>query len=81
MNLADFEYANSDFSYGVLAVAMLTLWVNLLEWCKLFQNTSFYIKLVEMTFKDLRYFILLYLIVLAMFGSALYALELTQRLD
>ena len=81
MNLGDFEYANSDFSYGVLAVAMLTLWVNLLEWCKLFQNTSFYIKLVEMTFKDLRYFILLYLIVLAMFGSALYALELTQRLD
>jgi hypothetical protein len=63
----------------VLACATsFCLWYKVLEWCKLFGPTAFYIQLIGLTIYDIRYFLLIFLICLMMFGTPLYMLNLNR---
>ena len=59
-------------------MSLLTLWSNFFDWLRLFDRTSFLIKLVGKTFVDVVEFMILFMIALAMIGSAMYALEYSQ---
>ena len=63
---------------AVRSLALLTLWSNFFDWLRLFDRTSFLIKLVSKTFVDIIEFMVLFLIALAMVGSAMYALQYAQ---
>ena len=66
----------THYSTGaVRSIAILSLWSNFFDWLRLVDQTSFYIKLIEKTFTDIVQFMILFLIALAMIGSAMYALE------
>lgn len=57
---------------------MLALWIKVLDWCKLFQKTSFFIRLINETIYDIRYFMVIFVIALAMFGMPMYMLQLNR---
>jgi len=57
------------------------LWTKVLDWCKLFGPTAFYIQLITLTIYDIRYFVLIFVICLMMFGTPLYMLNLNRTDD
>ena len=46
----------------------------IVDWLRLFDNTSFYVTLILRTFIDILYFLLIMLILLFYFGIAMYML-------
>ena len=57
-------------------IAILLMWVKGLLWLRLFSTTSFYIRLITETMKDITYFMIILLIFLIMFANCLYILDL-----
>jgi len=51
------------------------------DWLRLFKKTSFYIKLLIETFKDIRYFVIVLAVCLVTIGCAMYMLELNKDAD
>ena len=49
--------------------------MKLFDWLRLFEKTGFYVKLVEETLYDIKYFILLLLTTLIMFGVPVVMLD------
>ena len=74
IRLIESEHANTDSVRIVAAVSVFLLWMKMFDWLKLFEPTSFYIKLVTATFRDMASFMLLFFTSLAMFGTAMYML-------
>jgi hypothetical protein len=60
------------------AFVILALWFKVFEWLRLFEKTSFYIRLIQETFADIGYFFIIFLFALAAIGSAMYMLQLNQ---
>lgn len=63
-----------DKSYQrvVASISIFLIWLKVFDWLRLFEPTSFYIRLVTATFRDIRSFMILFFTGLAMFGSSLY---------
>ena len=59
----------------VAAFSIFIIWFKLFDWLRLFEETAFYIKLVSKTLFDIRVFIILFLVGLAMFGSSIFMLH------
>ena len=57
------------------------MWIKVLDWCKLFQPTSFFIKLIVETIVDIRYFVIIFIVALMMFGVPMYILNLNRGAD
>lgn len=51
----------------------------MLDWFKLFQPTSFFIRLINETIYDIRYFMLIFIVALSMFGTPMYMLQLNRN--
>ena len=49
----------------------------IIDWLRLFDNTSFYMTLILRTFIDIGYFLLIILILLIYIGNAMYMLHLS----
>lgn len=79
MNLHSSHNVNTDMIRVVAAVSVFLLWMKMFDWLRLFEPTSFYIKLVTATFSDMSSFMLLFLTGLAMFGSSMYMLQLSSQ--
>ena len=47
------------------------MYVKVFYWMRLFTNTSFYVKLIRETLYDIRYFVILFIVVIMMFANAL----------
>ena len=60
------------------AFSCLFLWMKLIEWFKIFDATSFYVKLVRETIIEILSFALIFITCLAMFGTFMYFLQLNQ---
>ena len=60
------------------AFSVLFLWMKLIEWFKIFDATSFYVKLVRETIIEILSFALIFITCLAMFGTFMYFLQLNQ---
>ena len=65
--------------FGALSVLMMG--VKFFDWLKLFDATSFFIKLLIETFHDIYAFMYLFFATLFMFGCSLYMLSLNQKED
>ena len=63
------------------ALASLCLWIKVLDWCKLFDGTSFFIKLIVETIIDIRYFSMIFIVCLMMFGTPMYILNMNRGVD
>ena len=63
------------------ALASLCLWIKVLDWCKLFDGTSFFIKLILETIIDIRYFSMIFVVSLMMFGTPMYILNMNRGVD
>ena len=53
----------------------------IIDWLRLFDNTSFYVTLILRTFVDIAYFLLITLILLIYVGCAMYMLHLNANHD
>ena len=60
----------------IRAVSLLLLWFSFFDWLRLFDITSFLVKLVMRTLYDTIPFMILLIVALAMIGSAMYSLQL-----
>ena len=58
------------------SVATLLMWVKGILWLRLFSATSFYIRLISETLKDITTFMIILLIFLIMFANCIYILDL-----
>lgn len=70
MNLPQEESSFKKEQRVFAAFSLLLLWTKLFDWLKLFDKTAFYIKLLDRTLRDTVYFMLLFIIALAMFASS-----------
>ena len=53
----------------------------IIDWLRLFDNTSFYVTLIVKTFVDIAYFLLIILLLLVYVGNAMYMLHLNADHD
>ena len=53
----------------------------LLDWCKLFGPTSFFVRLILETISDIKYFMIIFVVALMMFGMPMYILQLNRDED
>ena len=53
----------------------------IIDWLRLFDNTSFYVTLILKTFIDIVYFLLIILLLLVYIGNAMYMLHLNANHD
>ena len=56
---------------GIAAVLVLLMWVKTFYWMRLFSPTSFYIRLIGETLRDIKYFLILFIFILMTFGNTL----------
>ena len=54
---------------------MVVQWWLLISWIRLFEGLSFYVILIIETIKDIAYFVIMFLICIAMFASAMMILN------
>ena len=59
----------------IAAFSMIILWFKLFDWLRLFEETAFYIELLFKTLYDIRVFIIIFIVTLAMFGSSMFMLQ------
>ena len=70
-----FDHNYQETSGNVREVASLCtvlMWIKVFYWMRLFTSTSFYVKLIRETLYDIRYFIILFIIILMTFANALF---------
>lgn len=88
MRTAHHEHYDEIYEPGnavriIAAFSLFILWMKMFDWLRLFEATSFYIKLVTAVFYDMSSFMLLFFTGMAMFGSSMYMLQLssTSQID
>jgi len=76
----ELDYLNMEDTVLVCFVAVFILWYKLIYWFRLFESTSFYIKLIVETIKSIEYFIIIFVVFLLAFSNAIFILN-TNRTD
>ena len=54
--------------------SIFVLWAKIFDWLRLFEPTSFYMRLVYQTFLDMWSFVLIFIVGLGMVGSSMFML-------
>ena len=62
----------------IAALLVFILWFKMFDWMRLFDSTSFYIKLILVTIYDIMPFMVIYVIFLLMFGCAMDCISLNR---
>ena len=57
------------------SIAVILMWTKALYWMRLFGSFSSYVRLIRATLWDIKYFVILFLIILSTFGNALMILD------
>ena len=65
----------------IAALLVFILWFKMFDWMRLFDSTSFYIKLILVTIYDIMPFMVIYVIFLLMFGCAMDCISLNRPED
>ena len=58
------------------AISIICLWVKVFDWLRLFDETAFFIRLIEETFMSIRSFVFVIFVFYMMFGSAFYVINM-----
>lgn len=56
----------------MVCIAVLLMWIQVFYWLRLFDNTSFYYRLVRETIVDLGYFLIIFITVVLTFANILW---------
>ena len=57
------------------------MWVNFIYWLRVFTSTIIYIRLVIQTVKEMIYFLLIFFLIVTMFGNVIYILNSNRSTD
>lgn len=63
------------------AISILFMWFKVFYWMRLFSKTSFYIRLILETLNDVKYFLILFMTMLMLFGNATYIMNQGRTAD
>ena len=66
------------FDHLLGAVSVFLMWFKLLQFLRLFDVTSYYIRLIIATLKEIMYFLLVFVVICLMFGNALYVINIPR---
>ena len=81
LNMLNIDLISKENQRVLAAFTTMALWIKVLDWCKLFQPTSFFIRLITETIYDIRYFFMILCVSFAMFGTPMYMLQLNRTED
>jgi len=77
-HLGEFELFEKNTIVVLCFVSMTIMWMKLFQWFRLFDSTSFYMRLIQETLWSIRYFFLIYVVTNLMFANATYILNHTR---
>lgn len=63
------------------SISVFLLWAKIFDWLRLFDSTSFYIKLIIVTVTDILPFFIIFPVFLVTFGTAMYVLSTNRDED
>lgn len=63
------------------ALIAIMMWLKMLDWLRVFDETAFFIKLIGRTMIDILPFFVIFFIFIFMFGSSLYILNMNRQED
>lgn len=69
------DFIEEDTRKIMSALVGMLLWLKMFDWMRMFDTTSFYIKLIKQTFSDILPFFFIFPIFLASFGTPIYILS------
>jgi hypothetical protein len=81
INLVGVDFPDVEVQRVIAAFSTFCVFIKVLDWLKLFQPTSFFIRLISETLTDIRYFSLIFLVALYMFGTPMYILNMNRGED
>ena len=81
MGILGVEFPSYETQRVIAAMATFCLWIKVLDWCKLFGPTSFFVRLILETISDIKYFMIIFVVALMMFGMPMYILQLNRTQD
>lgn len=81
MGIIGVEFPSYETQRVIAAMATFCLWCKVLDWCKLFGPTSFFVRLILETISDIKYFMIIFVVALMMFGMPMYILQLNRTDD
>ena len=58
------------------AFSIICLWFKVYDWLRLFNNTAFFVRLIEETFISIKSFLIVIFVFFMMFGSAFYVINM-----
>ena len=65
----------------VTIVAIILMWGNAVYWLRVFTSTIIYIRLVIQTVKEMIYFLLIFFLIVTMFGNVIFILNSNRSTD
>ena len=65
----------------IASISVLLIWMKMFDWLRLFDTTTFYIKLIVVTLRDIMPFFMILPIFMLMFGTSLHILNLSRNED
>ena len=64
---------------NLCCLAVIIMWYKSFYWLRLFDNTSFYVRLIADTLFEVRYFMILFVMILMTFGNAIFILSRSRE--
>ena len=77
----DMEWPQLEHRRIIASLLVFSLWFKMFDWMRLFDNTSFYIKLILKTVSDIVPFMAIHILFLLMFGCAMQCLSMNRGED
>ena len=65
-----------DVERNFAAISIICLWFKVYDWLRLFNDTAFFVRLIEETFLSIKSFLIVIFVFFMMFGSAFYVINM-----
>ena len=75
VTIFEIDYFSLYFMRTLSSLVAIVMWVKVFDWFRIFDATSFYIKLIMMTLQDILPFFIIFPVFLLTFGTALLILS------
>ena len=77
----EIEWPNNSVRRVIASVSCLLIWMKMFDWLRLFDATSFYIKLIIQTIKDIMPFMAIFPFFMFTVGTSVYILNMEREED
>ena len=79
LTIGEYEWIDMDNKRIMASFLVFLTWTKMFNWLRLFDSTTFYIKLIRDTLKAIVPFFVIFLIFLATFGCSMYILSTNRK--